>query len=239
MYKHQVIGTRRAKSWRSRHSEHIVGVCTLEALDAAGRFASFAPDDHWKVLNGAVYVNNSTKPKEGLTPRCRYWSLEEVVGAMQCSVPRHEFYTLDPRDEQQKTNIPVYSLRGATDFYTLGPNNKEIPVYCGGKRYGLYTKEPGTRKRIPFQRSKSSLYFRDRNTGTSARVTWKRGRPCIRVDGVYEEVEARTGNMWIKTVGDAKHPGNLHWQGPTQVPCPLNGCPLPPPGVSRGDGPDC
>ena len=236
MYKHQVIGTRRAKSWRSRHSEHIVGVCTLEAINENGQFASFDKSEDWEAENGEVKVNGSPHPE--LTPRCRYWALEEVVEAMQCFVPRHEFYTLDPKDERRKSNIAVYSFRGATDFYTVGPNNKEIPVYCGGKGYGLYTKEPGTGKRTPFKRG-NPLYFRDPSTGTSERVTWKQGRPCIKVDGRYEEVEARTGTMWIKTVGDAKHPGNLHWQGPTQVPCPLKGCPLTPPGVSRGDGPDC
>lgn len=159
MYKHQVIGTRRAKSWRSRRSKHIVGVCTLEALDSDGRFVNFGPNEDWEANNGAIEVGKSVNPE--LTLKCRYWSLEEVTEAMKKSTPKHEFYTRDPSNRDKK--ITVYSFEGV-------------------------------------------------------------------------------GNRWIKTVGDAHDPGNLHWQEPTQVPCPLENCPVIPSGsapASRGGAPDC
>ncbi len=159
MYKHQVIGTRRAKSWRSRRSKHIVGVCTLEALDENGRVVNFARNEDWVVNKGAIEVGS--KVKSGLTPKCRYWSLEEVIEAMSGDTPKHEFYTRDSGGQNKK--ITVYGFQGA-------------------------------------------------------------------------------GNRWIKTVGDSRKSGNLHWQEPTRVPCPLENCPVIPSGtapVSRGGPPDC
>lgn len=126
MYKHQVIGTRRAKSGKSNH---ILGICTLEAMDQEHRFASFDESEEWKAIEGGVGVSESKgplTPKPGLTATCRYWRLEEVVEAMKCPEPKHQFYTIHP---QTRSKTLVHSYRGRK----------------------LYTKDPKTKKYSPFK----------------------------------------------------------------------------------------
>ena len=97
MFLHQVVGIRRERSFRSRKSRHIVGVCTLEALDPDGRFHDFAPDEGWTVEQGRVVTTSQPAPQ---VPRCRSWALEEVVCALaekdEIGKPVHEFYTRHP-----------------------------------------------------------------------------------------------------------------------------------------------
>lgn len=97
MYKHQVIGARRERSWRSRSSNHIVGLCTLEALDDDERFHDFDDQENWRAEDGKVSDAASNKDL-GLKSRCRFWALEEVAAALQQASPKHEFYTRDPKD---------------------------------------------------------------------------------------------------------------------------------------------
>lgn len=108
MHQHQVVGVRRERSFRSRKSDHIVGVCTLEVLDGDGRFHDFDRDDDWTVENGRVVVDGAILPQ--LQPRCRYWALEEVVGALAPGTsPSHRFFTRHPGNGGKAT---VFSRAG-------------------------------------------------------------------------------------------------------------------------------
>jgi len=148
MYKHQVIGVRRAQSWRSRQSEHIVGICTLEAVNRYDQFAKFKSHEDWQAVGGKIQVTSSSKKpsKRKLTAKCRYWSLEEVVDAMRRSSPQHEFYTRDP---VSLIKTSVYSFQGSNthNLYTrnsltgqMSPFNEPLFVEVGGK----YKKACGT-----------------------------------------------------------------------------------------------
>lgn len=121
MYKHQVIGVRRERSWRSRNSEHIVGVCTLEALDGDGQFHDFAPLQEWNALGGQVEMFGAVQPH--LDARCRYWSLEEVIRALQMTtpqgVPMHEFTTWD-RATGSRAKVFRYTSQGRAWISTGG-----------------------------------------------------------------------------------------------------------------------
>jgi len=141
MYKHQVIGARRAESWRSRQSEHIVGVCTLEAIGQNGRFVALAPKEDWQAVAGEVMVNGSKAPE--LTPKCRYWSLEEVVEAMSSPAPAHEFYTRHPK--LGKTSVYSFKGRNQPDLYTKDPLGNLIPFNIPKK---LYVKVAGKPKEM-------------------------------------------------------------------------------------------
>jgi len=138
MYKHMVVGVRREPSWRSDDSEHIVGICTLDAVDEDGRFADLDPRARWKVTNGKIEVVQP-EPQAGngaagtFSLRCRHWALEEVVGALAQRDAkgrrRHEFYTVEPREDgdlpgsweeasaesptERAKRAKVYSYRGA------------------------------------------------------------------------------------------------------------------------------
>ncbi|HMB51729.1 MAG TPA: hypothetical protein VKU40_00345 [Thermoanaerobaculia bacterium] len=109
MFKHEVISVHREKSFRSRKSEHIVGLCALEAFDAKGHFHDFAADEDWRVENGKVVKGKVICD----TPvaRCRYWVLEEVVCALldrdDDDNKVHEFYTRHPKTKDKVQLIPV------------------------------------------------------------------------------------------------------------------------------------
>lgn len=293
MYKHQVIGIRQEESWHSRQSEHIVGICTLEALDQDGRFINFDPAADWIAEDGEVQVSGTYQSKDSdLKLRCRHWTREDVIRAMREFTPRHEFYTRDEHDDK----IPVYSYLGTTDLltlapdvreikvyrggkhtlYTLGPKseevrfrpgkkgplyirgandlftvtpdrrkNHEIKVYTGGKRFALYTRDPRSREETDFRPTQETpLYVRDSKPWTRRYVVPKGGfLLCLDDQGNLHEVECRGGDIhWIKTSGDRKHPGNLHWLSPTPIPCPRANCAIIPDdagAVFRADGPDC
>ena len=248
MYKHEVIGIRREDSWRSRESEHIVGMCTLEAVDADGRFENFDPKEDWRAVDGQLVLEQGTKSHASLTPVCRYWSLEEVLEAMRRATPRHEFYTREPKKGQ--TKIPVFSYLGnATDLYTVDQNGKEVQVYWDGNKSQLYTKNGS--KRQPF-RSSGALFVRDPRTGGCRAVELRDGALIARnANGSAEEVECRAGDVrWVKTLGSKTTPGNPHSKTPgslhslreTPADCPQVRCTVIPRAarpVSRGyDGSD-
>lgn len=109
MYKHQVIGIRRARSWRSRKSEHIVGICTMEAVCGSDRFKDFTPTKDWQAAGCAAGAGKTAPPKSAPSLRCRYWSLEEVVDAIAGPAPQHEFYTRHPGTQAK---ISVFSFQG-------------------------------------------------------------------------------------------------------------------------------
>jgi len=99
MYKHQVISVHHERSYRSRKSDHIVGLCALEAFDAGGRFHDFGAAEDWRVENGKVVKGGVVC--DAPVARCRYWALEEVVCALKARDDDgdkvHEFYTRHPK----------------------------------------------------------------------------------------------------------------------------------------------
>ena len=240
MFKHQVIGIRRGDTWHSRESEHIVGLCTMEAVDADGRFRNFDAGEDWRVVRGNVVTEPGGKPFDGLTPACRFWSLDDVLAAMQRSTPRHEFYTREPKKGQRK--IPVFSYLGnSTDLFTRDKEGKKVPVYVDANGGSLFTKAEG--QRIPFRARRGSLFVRNPRTGECRDVERRSGvLIAIDADGSEEEVECRGGDQcWVKTRGDDEVPGNLHSLPETPVDCPQMRCTVIPRAsrpVSRGYGSD-
>lgn len=116
MFKHQVVGTRRERSFRSRDSRHIVGVCTLEAVDGQGRFHDFDRQADWWVERGEVTTKEpAAQGHAPLLARCRPWALEEVVRALAEKAPDgkplHEFYTRHPTSNRK---VKVFGRRWIT-----------------------------------------------------------------------------------------------------------------------------
>lgn len=239
MYKHQVVGIRRENSWRSRESEHIVGMCTLEAVDGSGRFENFDPNEEWRAIDGKVRVEPDGGNHHGLSAVCRYWSLEEALEAMRRSTPRHEFYTREPKRGRRK--IPAYGYLGsATDLFTRDPAGNEIPVYCDENEGWLYTKAGGRRVRL---RRSHPLFVGNPRTRESQEVKRKAGALMVLdPDGNETETECRAGDVrWVTTQGNNRTSDNLHAMKETPVVCPQAHCTVIPRAsrpVSRGHGSD-
>lgn len=131
MYKHQVVSIHRERSYRSRESDHIVGLCTLEAMDAGGRFHDFARGDDWRVEHGRVVTDGAA----GSTPvaRCRYWALEEVLCALKTVDAKgkkiHEFYTRHPKTGR-RVKVVATAARGqgksadVCNYWVTTPGNR-------------------------------------------------------------------------------------------------------------------
>lgn len=130
MYQHQVIGVRRERSFRSRKSNHIVGVCTLEVLDGDGRFHDFDRNDDWTVESGRVVMDGAILPE--LRPRCRYWALEEVVRALKPSgSPEHRFFTRHPSNGGMATVFTGSGWISTRGNKTSGDNLHRMSCHPG------------------------------------------------------------------------------------------------------------